>query len=167
MKKKIITLIAAMNLDGVIGYANKIPWHNKTDLLRFKELTTGGTVILGRKTYESLPPKGLPERTVCVISSTLPMGKVSRDINVFIFPSIEMAIKDSITEQIWIAGGAKIYQEVLKNNLPDFIDLTIINEHHELKGEVVKMPEIPSSYSIVSEVVNENDKKLLHRKYCK
>ena len=64
-------LILACDLKGGIGYQNKLPWHIPLDLSRFKSLTKNGVVVMGRKTWESLPKKPLPNRVNVVISNTL------------------------------------------------------------------------------------------------
>jgi len=94
-------LILACDPKGGIGYQNKLPWsHIEGDLPRFKELTTGKVVFMGRNTYESLPVKPLPKRINVVVTSTF--------INdVITIPRI--SIRDSIHyKDAWIIGGAKL-----------------------------------------------------------
>ena len=64
-------LILACDLNGGIGYKNKLPWYIPLDLKRFKNLTQNGVVVMGRKTWESLPKKPLPKRVNVVVSKTL------------------------------------------------------------------------------------------------
>lgn len=73
-----VGMIAACDINGLIGYDGKIPWHNKTDLKRFKQLTMNSTLIMGRKTYESLPANKLPGRTKYVLTYS-PWGKEDTD----------------------------------------------------------------------------------------
>lgn len=124
-----IKLIFASDLNGVIGDGNKLPWNLPEDLERFKELTTGHTVLMGRKTYESLPfyPKGLPNRKNVVVSRSLvgtPEIQVVRDLEDYLknFPK---------EETLWIIGGAEIYN----NSLPyvDEIYQTLIDI--QVKGD--------------------------------
>ena len=61
-------ILVAVSPEGIIGKNNTIPWHYSADLKRFKRLTVGNTIIMGRKTWESLPIKPLPERRNIVIS---------------------------------------------------------------------------------------------------
>ena len=63
-------LIVAFNKQGVIGVNNDLPWHLKDDLRRFQKLTKNNIVVMGRKTYESLPKRPLPNRINVVITST-------------------------------------------------------------------------------------------------
>ena len=94
-------LILACDPKGGIGYQNKLPWSKiEGDLPRFKELTTGKTVIMGRNTWESLSKKPLPNRFNIVVSSKLIDGVVT--IN-------QISTLDYITHtDAWIIGGAKL-----------------------------------------------------------
>ena len=65
-----ISIIAAVARNGAIGYNNQLVYHIKDDLKRFKQLTTGHTVIMGRRTFESLPKGALPNRRNIVLSRT-------------------------------------------------------------------------------------------------
>ena len=69
--KNNVTIIVAYTNNLLIGKDNSIPWHISDDLKRFKKLTTGNVIIMGRKTFESLGSKPLPNRTNIVISSKL------------------------------------------------------------------------------------------------
>ncbi|RMD83773.1 MAG: dihydrofolate reductase, partial [Candidatus Dadabacteria bacterium] len=87
-----IAAIAAMSENRVIGKSGSIPWHCPEDMKRFKELTTGHPVIMGRKTYESLPKnfRPLPGRTNIVVTSKLELIK---EEGVIISPSPAKAIE--------------------------------------------------------------------------
>jgi dihydrofolate reductase len=63
-----VALVAAVARNGIIGRGGRLPWHISSDLRRFKEITLGKPVIMGRKTWESLPKKPLPQRTNIVIT---------------------------------------------------------------------------------------------------
>ena len=63
-------ILVAVSPEGIIGKDNSIPWHYSTDLKRFKRLTLGKTVIMGRRTWESLPVKPLPDRRNIVITQS-------------------------------------------------------------------------------------------------
>ncbi|HBC96584.1 MAG TPA: dihydrofolate reductase [Clostridium sp.] len=106
-----ISLIAAINKKRVIGKDNKLIWHIPDDLKRFKKLTSGKTIIMGRMTFESLP-KILPNRKHIVIT---------RNKNYFIPDSraeVVHNIRDIIKykylpEEVFIIGGEKIYRQML------------------------------------------------------
>jgi len=114
-----IALIAAMDLNRGIGYENSLPWHFKSDLAHFKKLTLGKTVIMGRKTFESLgrPLKG---RENLVVSSGLKDGKDYKVVK-----SLEEGIKASKTDS-FIIGGSPLFQEALDGDIVDEIYLTLI-----------------------------------------
>jgi dihydrofolate reductase len=94
-------LIVACDPKGGIGYENKLPWSKiEGDLPRFKELTTGKTIVMGRNTYESLPIRPLPNRFNIVVSSKEIEGVVT-------LPNI--SIRDNISlKEAWMIGGAKL-----------------------------------------------------------
>jgi dihydrofolate reductase len=90
-------LILACDPKGGIGYNNKLPWSKiEGDLPRFKALTQGQNIVMGRNTWESLPKKPLPNRTNYVLSSKM----VDYAVTVF---TIDLVPNDS-----WIIGGAKV-----------------------------------------------------------
>jgi dihydrofolate reductase len=111
-----------MDKNGVIGKDNTLPWHLPKDLSHFKETTCGGTIIMGRNTYESLP-RMLPNRLHVVVSSSIPWA----------FKSIEGAINFSSKRErdIFIIGGAEIYKQTM--SLADRMYITRID--HEFEGD--------------------------------
>jgi len=101
-----------------IGYKNTIPWMGKlpNDMKHFREVTTGGVVIMGRKTYQSLPGcKPLPNRKNIVISTTL----ANNIKGITVCTSFEDALKEATNDddnlKIFIIGGQQIYNEALQN----------------------------------------------------
>mgnify|MGYP006155638931 FL=1 len=103
MKK--ISIIVAMSKNSVIGLNNKLPWHISEDLKNFKQLTLNNSVIMGRKTYESIG-KPLKDRNNIVISRD-PFLKIN---NVKVTNSLEQAISSvEETSEIFIIGGQQIY----------------------------------------------------------
>ena len=76
-----IAIIVAIAQNGVIGKDNKLLWHLSDDLKRFKAITTGHTVVMGRKTYESLPFRPLKNRRNIVISRTIPQSEDFEVVN--------------------------------------------------------------------------------------
>lgn len=104
-----IALIAAMDSKGLIGVNNDIPWHIPHDLKRFKRITSGHTVIMGRKTFESLSAP-LPNRRNIVVTSDRSYSKPGIEV-VF---SIEDALKVADRkEENFVVGGAAIYEQFL------------------------------------------------------
>ncbi len=104
-----ICIIAAMDKNRVIGKDNKLPWRISDDLKNFKKLTTGNTVIMGRKTFESIG-KPLPNRNNIVISTSMPQTAGIDVCNSF----EESIIKaKSYGKDIFIIGGAAVYEQAI------------------------------------------------------
>lgn len=101
-----ITIIAAMTKDRVIGYQNSIPWHLPEDLKHFKTVTLGKPIIMGRKTYESIG-RPLPKRHNIVISQTL-----SSEEGITVFSSLTEALEHAkkLSEHSFVIGGAALYE---------------------------------------------------------
>ncbi len=105
-----ITIIAAVANNNVIGSKNDLPWYLPEDLKHFKEITTGHTVIMGRKTYESIVNrlgKPLPNRKTVVITRN-PQFSVLPDVD--IYGSLDEALKNH-TEDVFIIGGSSIFEQ--------------------------------------------------------
>ncbi len=107
-----ITLILAMADNATIGDANAIPWRLPEDMRRFKSLTLGKPVVMGRKTWESLPKKPLPGRTNIVV--TRDENYRAEGAAIFTTPQAAIArAKEEGADEIMIIGGAEIYRAVL------------------------------------------------------
>jgi dihydrofolate reductase len=118
LEKVDLRAIYAQDITGGIGVFNKIPWTIKEDLVRFKELTTGCVVVMGRRTWESLPEhyRPLPKRENVVVSSTLSKKDLPSDVRLFHPTSlIEQIEKEyaSTKIKVWVIGGAKLLKELL------------------------------------------------------
>ena len=104
-----ITIIAALARDNAIGFRGRLLYWLPNDLKRFKSLTTGHTVIMGRKTFESLPKGALPNRRNIVLSRS-----ATSFPGCDTFPSLDAALASCApTEDIYIIGGASLYAEAL------------------------------------------------------
>jgi dihydrofolate reductase len=107
-----IALIAAVAFNGVIGNRGHIPWKIEGEQERFRMLTTGRVVIMGRRTFEEIG-KRLPNRMTLVLSRT----KEFKDNNLRTFPSLRNALDyayhNANLSDIFIAGGARVYEEAL------------------------------------------------------
>ncbi len=107
---KNISIIVAVAKNNAIGKDNKLLWHLSEDLKRFKLLTTGHTIIMGKNTYYSLPRRPLPNRTHIVLTD-VPGEQIDDCIMAY---SIEDAIsKMDPVEENFIIGGASIYRQFL------------------------------------------------------
>lgn len=106
-----LSIIVAVASDGAIGRANDLLWHLPADLKRFKELTTGHTILMGRKTFESLPRGPLPNRRNIIISRSLPAQPGAE-----VYPTIQQALEACASdEEVFIIGGGEIYRQLLPN----------------------------------------------------
>jgi len=109
-----VSIIAAFTKNRVVGKDGALPWHLSEDMKLFKELTINQTVIMGRKTYDSLPAKfkPLPQRHNIVVSRSLKSTSIA---GVEVCPSVEAAIEKGkrYGKEIFIIGGASIYAQAL------------------------------------------------------
>jgi len=145
MENRELTIIAAVSINNVIGNNNKLIWKLSNDLKRFKNLTTNHSVIMGRKTFESLP-NPLPNRDNIVITRDTNYSKP----NIQVCSSIEDAINLTKTDaQPFIIGGGEIYSQTI--NIVDKIELTRV--HEEFDGDAY-FPEIPLD---IFELINEEN----------
>lgn len=119
-----ISIIACISKDNrAIGYQNRLLYHLPSDMVRFRELTTGHTIVMGRKTFDSLPNGALPHRRNIIVSKSL------KEIDgAEVYPSLEEALRaaqgDTLPapkentgiaspEEIFIIGGESIYRQAL------------------------------------------------------
>lgn len=127
MKDLKVALIAAVGLNNEIGICNKLPWYSPSDLKNFKDITQNGIIIMGRKTFESLP-KLLPNRKHIVISRNVLQTHTSK---VSYYNTIERALNDcrnnAGVERVFIIGGSTIYKEVIDKDLINELYITSIN----------------------------------------
>ena len=119
-----VVIIAAIAANGIIGAAGKIPWHISADLKRFKRLTLGHPVVMGRKTYDSLG-KPLPGRRNIVLTRGPAIPGVE------CFASLDAALATCQAETVFIIGGAELYRQALP--LADTLLLTHV--HRQVAGD--------------------------------
>ncbi len=143
-----ISLIVAMANNRVIGLDNKMPWHLSADLKKFKSITMGSPILMGRKTYESIG-RPLPGRTNMIISRNLDYQQegclVFNDLNT----ALETASQS--TKEVFIIGGSDLYKAILP--LANVLYLTLINK--DFQGDTF-FPEI--DFNEWSEVTREDIK---------
>lgn len=125
-KEQMITIIVAAAQNDAIGKGNQLIWHLSDDLKRFKRLTNGHHIIMGRKTFESFP-KPLPNRTHIVITR---QNDYSAPEGVIVVNTLEDALDAAKSdEQPFIIGGGEIYKQSL--TIADRIELTRVHEDFE------------------------------------
>jgi dihydrofolate reductase len=129
-----ISIIVALAENLAIGAGNGLLWKLPNDMRRFRELTAGHTVIMGRKTFESLPKGALPNRTNVVISK----NKETVSGNCKIFGNLQDAIKEyGNEEEVFIIGGASVYHQTI--DLADKLYVTRV--HHSFGNADTFFPE--------------------------
>tara|TARA_B110000014_G_C20080118_1_gene564293 strand:+ start:228 stop:692 length:465 start_codon:yes stop_codon:yes gene_type:complete len=149
-------ILVAVSPEGIIGKNNSIPWHYSADLKRFKRLTTGNTIIMGRKTWESLPIKPLPNRRNIVITR-------SSIEEIDCFQSIDDALQ-TCEGDVWFIGGAGIYEEAMKK--ADLIDMTLVPDNITGKN-CIYFPKIGDEWKEGEKNPLEEDPKLGHKTYTR
>jgi dihydrofolate reductase len=149
-------ILVAVSPEGIIGKNNSIPWHYSADLKRFKQLTTGNTVIMGRKTWESLSIKPLPNRRNIVITR-------SSIEEIDCFRSIDDALQ-TCEGDVWFIGGAGIYEEAMKK--ADLIDMTLVPDNITGKN-CIYFPKIGDEWKEGENNRLEEDPKLGHKTYTR
>lgn len=127
-KETIIIVAIAKNY--AIGKDNKIPWHISEDFKRFKRLTKGHPVVMGKNTYISLPIKPLPERTNIVVCFKDDSWKAE---GITIKHSLKEAIEyaHTLDNTVYIIGGASIYKQAIEEELANKLEITQLDKEYE------------------------------------
>jgi dihydrofolate reductase len=139
-----VSIIVAIAENSAIGANNGLPWRLPNDMKRFRKLTTGHTIIMGRKTFESLPKGALPDRTNVVITK----NEDAVFENCRVFNNLRDAIEAYAAEdEIFIIGGASIYNQAI-----GFADkLYVTSVHHSVENADTFFPEIDGDKWIMTE----------------
>lgn len=171
-----------MSLNRVIGAGNKIPWHLPEDFKWFKKMTTGQVIVMGRKTFESIG-KPLPNRTTIVLSrsaagrfSAQPHGRPADDplpreqaptkagetiapllMTLSDFPELERLIPQLGGREIFICGGAQVYQQAL--TLCSDLYLTLVKR--TVEGDAF-FPIFEDKFDLAAELLDTAEFKILH-----
>jgi dihydrofolate reductase len=122
-----LTLIAAVANNNVIGQNNKLLWHMPADLKRFKELTLGHTMIMGRKTFESIG-KPLPGRKTIVITRNKDYDAMGCEVATDLKDAICKVREES---EVFVAGGGEIYRQVMNLHFTRKIYITRVYANFE------------------------------------
>ena len=105
-----IAIIAAIDKNNALGFQNRLLFYLPDDLKRFKALTTGHTVVMGRKTFDSLPKGALPNRRNIVLSRSTRLELPGAEV----YASLEEALLHCADdEQVFIMGGASVYKQAM------------------------------------------------------
>lgn len=157
-----IGIIAALSPEGVIGIDGQIPWHYSADMKRFKRVTMGAAVIMGRLTWESMPRRPLKGRRNIVITSSSTSAAVA---DADTFTNIDSALS-SCDGHVWFIGGRRIYEEAMLH--ADLMDLTFVPDRIESAdtAKTVYFPSIdPERWQAGPLEVHPDDQRLRHRIY--
>lgn len=142
-KERTLTMIAAAAENNALGKDNDLIWHISEDLKRFKRLTTGHAIIMGRKTFESMP-KALPNRTNIVLTKRKDYQAKGAEVVHTVEDALEL-VKEDV--QPFIIGGGQIYSLFMP--LCDRIELTRV--HHEFEADVY-FPDIDlNEFEVIAE----------------
>jgi dihydrofolate reductase len=156
----VIAIVVAHASNGVIGRDGALPWHLPSDLRHFKELTSGHTVVMGRRTYESLPDRfrPLPDRRNLVLSTD--PAYVARGAEVF--TSLRSAL-DGCDGKCFVIGGEATYRQALP--ISDRVYATQLEAEHDGDARFPELPEHEWECVDASEPLTENDERFTFRTY--
>lgn len=151
------TVIAGINKLKGIGKNGTIPWYNKNDLKFFKDITNENTIIMGRKTWDSLPKKPLNNRLNIIITENKELKKIENE-NLLVAKNLENAwqlhkIKGKKDTSAFIIGGEEIYKQALNCGLTNRIIISNINDFTECDKF---FPTIPNKFKLINNYT-END----------
>jgi dihydrofolate reductase len=149
-----INLVVAQANNRVIGSKNDLPWYLPADLKRFKEITTGKPVIMGRKTFQSIYGrlgKALPNRENIVVSRNAKLAAPGAKV----VTSLDKALALHPEQEVYVIGGAQIYEEALP--AADRIYLTQV--HADVEGDAY-LPELdPEQWRVTDREWHDADEK--------
>ena len=147
-----VKIIVATSKNRVIGDSNSLIWHLPADLKRFKELTTGNPIVMGRKTYESIG-RPLPNRRNIIITRDVKYDVEGCEV----VNSLEEALM-ICNNNCFIIGGGEIYKQSM--SIADQIYLTLV--HEDFEGDT-EFPDIGSEWKMVTSQDFEPDEKNKHK----
>ena len=152
-----ITLIAAMARNRAIGLDNRLPWRLPADLKRFKALTTGHAIVMGRRTYDSIG-QPLPWRSTIVITRQTQYAPPGVVVAHSLDEALERAREGGETDEIFVAGGEEIFRLALGLGRADRIQLTRIDrdfpsdtffpEIEESEWRLVEREDHPATHAV-------------------
>ncbi|MDR2257041.1 MAG: dihydrofolate reductase [Arthrobacter sp.] len=146
--------IWAQASDGVIGRGGDMPWHAPEDMAHFKATTWGHPVVMGRRTWESIPPRfrPFPGRSNLVLTGDSARAAELAEQGATAHASLTEALADAATheggELTWITGGGALYAQAIHELVPDLLVVTVLDL--EVPDGDTLAPEIPSEYELAS-----------------
>lgn len=129
-----IGLVWAQAIGGVIGSGGTMPWHLPEDSAHFKKVTAGSPVVMGRRTWESLPPRfqPLPDRRNLVVTRQADWHADGAEAVGSVRQALDLVAGTDVSNTdafVWVIGGAQLYDAVIED--ADLLEVTEINEHFE------------------------------------
>lgn len=161
-----IEIIAAMTKNRIIGRDNQMPWHVPAEMKHFRQKTLDHTIVMGRKTYESIG-RPLPNRDNYVLSKKWPMGIPIQDLGNW--PAnfekyITLEEIDYLTGRVFIIGGSEIYRLMIPK--ADLIHLSVLPFNIPVKEGDKVFPEIPTNYErLIQEDIQFYEYEILGEKH--
>ncbi|HEV3189275.1 MAG TPA: dihydrofolate reductase [Polyangiaceae bacterium] len=152
-------IIFAVSPEGVIGKGGTIPWRHPGDWKRFKRVTLHTTVVMGRKTFESMG-KALPERRNIVVT-----GRGMASPGIECVASLQEALARAGGDDVWFIGGSGIYAEAMK--YADRIDVTYVPDHVDPEGAVLAPLIDESVFEAGPVIAHEDEPGLTRRVYAR
>ena len=149
-------MIWAQSPEGIIGAGGTIPWRYPGDLKRFKRMTLGSTIVMGRATFESMHSRALPGRRNVVVSS-----RAVESPGVERARSIEEALALAGEGDVWFIGGSRVYAEAMA--YVDVIDVVYVPDRVDAP-DAVRAPAIDEHVFEASAVVPHEDEPALTRR---
>ena len=141
MDRPRIAIVAALARNGVIGRGNRLPWHLPDDLRHFKRLTLGRAIIMGRRTWESLPGL-LPDRTHVLVAR----DPAYRATGAIVVHSLDAALAAAGGDEALVVGGAELYALAL----PRAVRLYLTRVDADVEGDVLFPPIDPAQWREVA-----------------
>lgn len=141
-----LNVILAFTTNFLIGVDNKLPWHVPEDLKRFRELTTGKTVVMGRKTWDSLPDKvrPLPNRKNVILTSS---NDIQESDSVKVIRTVDEIHELARTEEVFVIGGHNLFNTMVP--YASRIYLTFIMK--KIHGNIFVSPNIVEDRRVIEE----------------
>ena len=147
--------IVAVGPDGVIGHNGQMPWYSRQDFFHFRNTTTPYPCIFGRKTFEGIPKKPLPNRLNIVCSSGYNNDYYD---GVFYANSFESAIENCMgSKMVFVCGGGSIYKYAIEKDLIDVMFLTKINSE-SLKKQIRQNPKAYEYFPVNTQIFFDGTK---------
>lgn len=152
-----ITFVYAQDLNGGIGYKNDLPWNLPNDLKFFKDTTMGHTMLMGRRTFESMNRRLLPGRKTVVLTTDTTYGQDVPELTVV--HTIEDVLALSEDCNLMVIGGAKVFLDLI--DYADRVVRTVIED--EFLNDVVMAEIDEENWELTKVVRGETDEKNIHK----